>query len=304
MDGLVNAGDLKAERIEWLWKNFLPFDTLTIVDGDSTVGKSLTMVDLIARMSRDDVMPDGAQPEPCAIVVLNKEDHWNRVTVPRLDAARANRTGNRIWFLQGKRKGSAQWQSVVLPADINWLAEKIEAVKKASGLKRVLFYADPLMAVVEDRVNSHNYHEMIRALEPIHRLCGDTGCAFVGIRHLTKSNPSGKAIHAGQGSTAIFSTSRMGLMVAYDPDDQSEEEDRARLLLVNGTNLGPKKKSLRWRVEVVSVETQQGVDEVPRIRWDGESGVTADEIAMLNSGDRGPGALVKANLRPSCAKAL
>jgi len=89
----------------------------------------------------------------------------------------------------------------------------------------------------------------------------------------------------------------MGLMVAYDPDDQSEEEDRARLLLVNGTNLGPKKKSLRWRVEVVSVETQQGVDEVPRIRWDGESGVTADEIAMLNSGDRGPGALVKANLR-------
>jgi hypothetical protein len=296
MSGLVNAADVKLERIEWLWKNYLPFHTLTIVDGDSTVGKSLTMLDLIARMSSDTPMPDGSEAEPCVIIVLNKEDHWGRVITPRLTAAGWDESANRVWFLKGKPKGKSQWQSVVLPADIDWLAEKIEAAKKASGLDRVMFYADPLMAVIEDRINSHNYHEMIRALEPIHRLCGDTGCAFVGIRHLTKSNPSGKAIHGGQGSTAIFSTSRMGLMVAYDPDDQTEEEHRARLLLVNGTNLGPKKKSLRWRLDVVTVETEDGPTEAPRVRWEGESSVTADDVAALSGGDRGPATVVKAKM--------
>lgn len=302
LDGLVNAADLQPERIEWLWRDYVPFDTLTIVDGDSTVGKSLTMVDLIARMSRDAPMPDGSEAEPCAIVILNKEDHWNRVTIPRLDAAGADRVGSRrISFLKGKRKGTSQWESVVLPADIDWLASMITAAKKASGLDRVMFYADPLMAVVEDRVNSHSYHETMRALEPIHRLCGDTGCAFVGVRHLTKSNPSGKAIHAGQGSTAIFSTSRMGLMVAYDPDDDDDDINaRARILSVVGTNLGPRRPSLRWKIQVVPLEMQTAhgpvVAQVPTVSWLGESAITADDIALISSGDRGPGTLVKAKL--------
>jgi AAA domain len=315
MDGLVNSADLEPERIDWLWQDYLPFDTVIVVDGDSTVGKSLTVIDLIARMSRDDPMPDGSFPADAAVIVLNKEDHWTKVTLPRLIAASADLAAGRIFFLEGKKrvvcgtcrkldcrnprhdKPQERWTSVVLPADIDWLAAKVRAVKEVTGCERVLIYADPLMAVIEDDVNTHNYHEMIRALEPIHRLCGDTGSAFLGIRHLTKTNTSGKALHAGQASVAVFSTSRMGLMVAYDPDDDNADENaRARVLAVVGTNLGPKKKSLRWELEVVEITTKQGPTTQPRVRWLGESDVTANDIALLASGDRGPGALVQTKL--------
>lgn len=51
----------------------------------------------------------------------------------------------------------------------------------------------------------------------------------------------------------------MGLMVAYDPDDDNVDENaRARIFTVTGTNLGPKKKSLRWEIEMVQIPDKNG----------------------------------------------
>ena len=59
---------------------------------------------------------------------------------------------------------------------------------------------------------------------------------------------------------------------------------------------------MRWKIEVINlaVDDRDGnlVDtDVPTVRWLGETSVSADDIAILASGDRGPGALVKTKLR-------
>jgi len=298
LGALKHPRKVETRRIDWLWKDWIAFDTITVLDGDSTVGKSLMMLDLIARMSRGGPMPDGAVPEAAAVIIVNYEDNWERVLVPRLEAAGAD-LDNGIRLFKGKpSEAGNDYTSVILPDDLVELRKTIEAVKMVTRRDHVLVYVDPLMSVLSDETNLHNYHETLRALEPIHRLCGETGAAFIGIRHLTKANMTGKAIHLGQGSVGIFSTAREGLLVAYDPDDTTEQNARRRILAISGSNIGPKRKSLTFTITTRPTRLGDGTTQgVPVIAWGEKSDLSADDLAELTSGDRGPGAKVQAIIK-------
>ncbi len=43
----------------WLWPRFIPLGYLVAFDGDPECGKSMITVDLAARLSRGDSLPDG-----------------------------------------------------------------------------------------------------------------------------------------------------------------------------------------------------------------------------------------------------
>src|SRR6185503_11668536 len=74
-----------------LWPSWIPLGMLSMLDGDPGLGKSTVLLDLAARLSRGDTMPDGSQgPGPAATVILTAEDDPARVVRPRLDAAGAD----------------------------------------------------------------------------------------------------------------------------------------------------------------------------------------------------------------------
>jgi hypothetical protein len=81
-------------RLEWLWHGWAPRKSLGILMGDPKLGKSQFLLDLAARISRGDVMPDGSKGAlfgvPSRVLIVSTEDLRDEVIRPRLQALGAN----------------------------------------------------------------------------------------------------------------------------------------------------------------------------------------------------------------------
>ena len=89
---VVRLADVEPELVTWLWPGRVPLGRLTILDGDPGLGKSALTLDIAARVTRGDVMPDGARgmTTPRGVVLLGCEDGLADTVRPRLDAAGAD----------------------------------------------------------------------------------------------------------------------------------------------------------------------------------------------------------------------
>ena len=55
-------GHRPVEEIKWLWKPYLAYGAVSILDGDPGIGKSLITIDIAARLGTGQPMPDGSPP--------------------------------------------------------------------------------------------------------------------------------------------------------------------------------------------------------------------------------------------------
>jgi 5S rRNA maturation endonuclease (ribonuclease M5) len=74
MAGLVFLDSVKSEPVEWLWRGRIPLGKLSVLDGDPGLGKSTIALDLAARVSQGQPMPDGTQGLQGGTVLLSMED--------------------------------------------------------------------------------------------------------------------------------------------------------------------------------------------------------------------------------------
>lgn len=58
--GSVCLADIAPTETAWLWRNYIPLGKLTLLHGDPGVGKSSVTLDLAARVSSGNTMPDGS----------------------------------------------------------------------------------------------------------------------------------------------------------------------------------------------------------------------------------------------------
>jgi hypothetical protein len=204
-------------------------------------------------------MPDDSPGIEGGVVILSAEDGEADTIVPRLIAAGANR--ERIAILSGVRRPSKPDQPLTLPEDI----EALEIAITRTNAKLVII--DPLVAFLGGHVNSWKDQDVRRALAPLAALAEKTGAAIVVIRHLTKGS-GGLAVHRGGGSIGIIGAARSALLVARDPDDDSEER---RILAPVKCNLGREPPSLTFTLETAE-------NGAARIRWGGESSHRANAL--------------------------
>src|SRR5262249_42750622 len=62
---LTRLAMVKPEPVRWLWPGRIPLGMVTVLDGDPGLGKSTMLLDLAARLTRGDRMPDGSPgPKP------------------------------------------------------------------------------------------------------------------------------------------------------------------------------------------------------------------------------------------------
>src|SRR5258708_5095684 len=77
--------EMQPEAFDWLWLNTFAFSTLAVLEGDPGEGKSLVALDLCARLSSGQPMPDGSpSPGVFSTIVLQSKDSFARATLPRL----------------------------------------------------------------------------------------------------------------------------------------------------------------------------------------------------------------------------
>jgi hypothetical protein len=246
-----------AERPEWLWRPYLARGTLTVLDGDPGVGKSLVALDLMARLTAGRAWPGekaAADRAPEACLVANAEDPLADVLLPRFDAAGGAR--DRLDLFGGLHPGSAG--PVQFPRDFPALAARLRAAPCG------LCVLDPMMALFPPEVTANSDQVIRSVLAPFAHLAAETGTAVLFVRHLTKRGGR-KSVYRGTGSIGILGAVRTGLLAGRHP-----EEPGRFVLAVTKTNLAKETPGLGYRIE--------DAGGVPVVRWLKATAVAADDL--------------------------
>ncbi len=253
---LLLSAQVPLRRITWVWPGYVPSGKLTTIEGDPGAGKSTLTIDLVARWSTGDAMPNGAaHGGPYHCLMISAEDDPEDTIVPRLRAAGADL--GRVHLL-------SSGVDPTLPFD---LGLDLDALDKTIAAMRIkILTLDPLASFLPDNADSHSDHKIRRALYPLHLLARRSGVAVVAVRHLTKS--ATKAIHAGNGSVGIIAAARAAFMVGAIPG----EDESLRVITPIKTNLSAPPAPLVYRITV------DATNEVGRIIWGGESDTSAQDV--------------------------
>ncbi|HEY7061648.1 MAG TPA: AAA family ATPase [Chloroflexota bacterium] len=257
---------VRRDRVEWIWRRYVPRRKLVVIEGDPGLGKSTIVLDLAARVTRHRNMPDETATGldgPADVLLLSAEDGLADTIKPKLEEMGADLT--RVHFWQGFPDGESV-RPPSLPADVDALGEKITETSAA------LVIIDPLSAYLGGHVDTYRDHHIRRALAPLAALAERLGVTIVVLRHLVKSPTSENPIHRGGGSVAIGAAARVVLVVGHDPDDPTQER---RVLAVTKNNLAPLAPSLAY---VLS-----GPEDRPAVvQWQGTTAHTASSLLALN----------------------
>ena len=249
----------------WLWPNVLPRSSLTVLDGDPGIGKSLIALDLAARVTRGSAWPDGsAGGDPGTALLYSGEDHLTYTIIPRLLAAGADH--RRVCGLGISNDSNGL---PLLPRD----ADRIEAALHKYRPYLVVF--DPLAMFLPAMSNVR------QAMTVLVQLAASSAAAFVLVRHLIKESRS-RALHRGLGSVGIIGAARTGFLVAHDPADRTRS-----VLTPTKSNLGPPPPALAFRV---GADNGHAV-----IQWLGPSATTTEQAARGGVWSDRPGALTAAD---------
>lgn len=88
---LIRYSSVPDETPRWLMYPYIPFGMITVVHGYPGSGKSSMLLDLVARATRGEVLPDDRRlPEPIATVYLCTESGSLSVTKQMLISAGAD----------------------------------------------------------------------------------------------------------------------------------------------------------------------------------------------------------------------
>lgn len=240
------ASLIKPKRVRWLLHHRIPAASVTLLAGREGLGKSTIWARWVADVTHGTMEGDylGA---PGTVLVVANEDSQEHTLVPRLIAAGADL--DRVLFLE-IRETLLHVGSVNLPRDVERVATKIDE----TGARLVVI--DPLVSVLDGRLDSHKDHSIRQALDPLNMLASRTGAAILGLVHLNKGQGS-DVLDRVLGSRAFTAAARAVIAVAAD----QEAEDNVNRLLVfqSKNNLGPRSRDAEViDIESVYIDTDDG----------------------------------------------
>lgn len=233
--------------IPWLWEPRIQLGALTLLEGDPGSGKSLISLELIARITSGDPMPETSDVTSGGAVVVAGEDS-EEVIRARIEAAEGDT--DRVLVLR-----------------VSELAKLEEACRFIDARLVVL---DTLFDTLPGDVDFGRDPEVRRFLRRYVKLASEQRLAVIGIRHFTKDD-SRRSSYRGQGSAAFSAVSRSVLAVVKDPDERD-----GRLLTHVKTNYGQPAQSLRFRVASTT-------DETGYIEWTGISDYSTDDARIVQA---------------------
>jgi archaellum biogenesis ATPase FlaH len=213
------ASTITPKRVEWLVEHFIPKGAITLLSGREGLGKSLLSLHWAALLTLGNL---GGRDQD--VIIITAEDSPAHVIVPRLIAVGADL--NRVHFLEVHQDGILAG-SIVLPIDIHALEEIITSYDVG------LLIIDPLSSSLSPTIDSHKDASVRQALDPLSKMADRTQVSVLAVMHLNK----GQGIDLNSrvmGSRAFIAVARAHIVVALDPEDESQ-----RVAALAKSNLGP-----------------------------------------------------------------
>ena len=211
----VGLDTVTPENVEWIWQRWIPRGKLTLLAGHPGLGKSTVALDLAARVSIGEKMPDGTSGvEPSNVVLLSAEDGPADTIVPRLIRSGADLA--RIKLLTSYRIGTGSHDR-----DLDGIAgHSLQAIEAAIRLhSAALLIIDPLSAHMGS-ADSYKNSEVRALLRPLGDIAAKYGCAILLIEHLNKTQGQ-TVLHRVGGSVGLTAVARAVHMLVKHPVDAS-----------------------------------------------------------------------------------
>lgn len=267
---LTRASDIRPKSVLWGWQDRIPAAHVSLIPGREGIGKSLLLILLTAQITRG-TLPGCYFGQPRAVFYCATEDSWQHTIVPRLMAAGADL--EQVYRIDVETVEAATGTSAVMeltmPRDCDLVSAEVKRLEVA------MIALDPLMSVIDRRVDTHNDRDLRTALEPLGRLASETECTIIGLAHFNKS-VNDDPLNLVTGSRAFTAFVRSVIAIARDPDS----EDGQCIISQVKNNLGRlDQPNLTYVVRPVTVKADAGeACETARLVFTGESEKSVRDI--------------------------
>jgi DNA repair protein RadA/Sms len=196
--------DVVSRAVKFMWRPYLVYGMVNLLEGDPNVGKSYFAMHLTAMVTTGGKLP-GAQPlEIGRVLYISPEDDPGYTIKPRIVA-------------MGGDPSLVTYLNDLLLLDDDGF-EKIETELSKQG-DYTLIVIDTLFGVIPTAADTNKPNDMRAILNRLSILAADHDLVALVIRHWTKGD-RGKALHRGGGSIDIIGVARSALAVAKHPDDE------------------------------------------------------------------------------------
>jgi AAA domain-containing protein len=245
--------DVSPQPVEWLWPGRIPLGQLTLLCGQTGLGKSFLTLDLAARTSRGAPFPgrDEASQPPSTVILVAGQDDIAAVVKPRLEDAGADL--ERILVIDRVEVGPTDFgggeagegtRGFSLETDLPALNELLDEHPHTR-----LVVIDPVAGSSAFEPSKKGSAD--RALALLAETAAAHHVAIVAVTRLP-NGPANRACERWLGSAELAAAARAAWLVAKDREDPGR-----RLLLPLKMNLCSDPTGLAYRIKQGRLEWER-----------------------------------------------
>ena len=242
---IIRMSDVELTPVEWLWKPYLPFGKLSVLQGNPGEGKTYFAMHLTAACTNGKLLPNMERMEPFNVIYQTAEDGLGDTVKPRLIEAGADL--DRVLVIDDSE------------VQLTLSDERIEKAIVENNARLVII--DPIQAYLGADVDMNRANEVRPIFMRLGQVAQRTGCAILLIGHLNKAAGM-QSLQRGLGSIDIAAAVRSVMFIG-----KLKHNPTMRILTHEKSSLAPPGASLAF-----SLGDEGG------FRWVGEYDITADEM--------------------------
>ena len=242
---IIRMSDVELTSVEWLWKPYLPFGKLSVLQGNPGEGKTYFAMHLAAACTNGKLLPNMERMEPFNVIYQTAEDGLGDTVKPRLIEAGADL--DRVLVIDDS------------DVQLTLSDERIEKAIIENNARLVII--DPIQAYLGADVDMNRANEVRPIFMRLGQVAQRTGCAILLIGHLNKAAGM-QSLQRGLGSIDIAAAVRSVMFIG-----KLKHDPTMRILTHEKSSLAPPGASLAF-----SLGDEGG------FRWVGEYDITADEM--------------------------
>ena len=242
---IIRMSDVELTQVEWLWKPYLPFGKLSVLQGNPGEGKTYFAMHLAAACTNGKLLPNMERMEPFNVIYQTAEDGLGDTVKPRLIEAGADL--DRVLVIDDS------------DVQLTLSDERIEKAIVENNARLVII--DPIQAYLGADVDMNRANEVRPIFMRLGQVAQRTGCAILLIGHLNKAAGM-QSLQRGLGSIDIAAAVRSVMFIG-----KLKHDPTMRILTHEKSSLAPPGVSLAF-----SLGDEGG------FRWVGEYDITADEM--------------------------
>ena len=242
---IIRMSDVELTPVEWLWKPYLPFGKLSVLQGNPGEGKTYFAMHLAAACTNGKLLPNMERMEPFNVIYQTAEDGLGDTVKPRLIEAGADL--DRVLVIDDS------------DVQLTLSDERIEKAIIENNARLVII--DPIQAYLGADVDMNRANEVRPIFMRLGQVAQRTGCAILLIGHLNKAAGM-QSLQRGLGSIDIAAAVRSVMFIG-----KLKHDPTMRILTHEKSSLAPPGASLAF-----SLGDESGFS------WVGEYDITADEM--------------------------